>query len=149
MSGQDAAPDGAPVQQPLERPGADSGPVIRQAPTAPRGLLPVSSSPGAQVEEAAETSTAQRAVTGSVESKCPASRHSDVEISAAPARSPRASLSRQGCTAPAAHCCVSAAYGNFYLPYIYMGDLDGALLMLSDLQILHRLQCVSVYCTYH
>jgi len=22
---------------------------------------------------------------------------------------------------------VSAAYGNFYLPYIYMGDLDGAL----------------------
>ena len=84
--------------------------------------------PGPQVDEAGETSTAQRACTGSTESACPASRRSDVEISAAPARSPRASLSRQGCTAPAAHCCrMSAAYGNFYLPYIYMGDLDGAL----------------------
>ena len=128
VEGAGAAPDGAPARQPLERPRAVASPMIRRAPAGPRGLLPSRAAPGPQVDEAGETSTAQRACTGSTESACPASRRSDVEISAAPARSPRASLSREGCTAPAAHCWrMSAACEIFYLPYIYMGDLDGGL----------------------
>ena len=41
VSGQDAAPDGALVHQPLERRPAGSGPVIRTAPACPVDLLPV------------------------------------------------------------------------------------------------------------
>ena len=44
----------------------------------------------ATTDEAGETSTAQRACTGGNGSECSASRRSDVDFSAAPARSPRA-----------------------------------------------------------